>query len=102
MPTPLDPPDPTRRLLLPWSLMVGGLAGFWCCRPWLPPRTFNYGQVVVLMLTWKAASLICLPRAAWSRFTFLRLLAYCLFPGMQPGAFLKGATRAPNAPVPTV
>ena len=39
----------TRRLVLAWVLMIGGLVGFWCCRPWLAPKTFNYGQLVVLL-----------------------------------------------------
>jgi hypothetical protein len=39
------------------------------------------------------ASLICLP-PAWARFTWLRLLAYCVWYGMQPQQFLKGAKTA--------
>jgi hypothetical protein len=38
----------TRRFVLAWVVMVGGLAGFWCCRPWLGTRTFNIGQIVIL------------------------------------------------------
>jgi hypothetical protein len=105
MPTTLHPTPtttPTRRFVMAWALMVGGLAGFWCCRPWLGVRAFNLGQVVVLLLTWKAASLLCLPPEAWSRFTRLRLLAYCVWIGMQPRQFLKGQETAPGAPVPTV
>jgi alginate O-acetyltransferase complex protein AlgI len=82
--------------------MVGGLAGFWCCRPWLGTSTFIIGQIVVLMASWKVASLLCLPPEAWARFTRLRLLAYCVWPGMQPTQFLKGQRTAPGAPVPTV
>ncbi len=82
--------------------MVGGLVGFWCCRPWIGTRAFNFGQLVVLMLTWKIASLLCLAPAAWARFTPLRLLAYCCWIGMQPTQFLKGQRTAPGAPVPTV
>lgn len=90
------------RLLLAWGLMVGGLAGWWCCRPWLEPTTFNWGQVVVLMLSWKVASLLVLSPPAWRRFTPLRFLAYCCWPGMQPSHFLVGQTTTTNAPVPTV
>jgi hypothetical protein len=82
--------------------MVGGLAGFWCFRPWLTPPAFNYGQLAVLMATWKVASLLCLPPAAWARFTPLRLLAYCFWIGMQPRMFLVGAKPTPGAPVPTL
>jgi alginate O-acetyltransferase complex protein AlgI len=80
--------------------MVGGLVGFWCCRPWLGTSAFNYGQLVVLMATWKFASLVCLPAEAWARFTPLRLLAYCVFVGMQPKQFLVGARTATGAPRP--
>jgi hypothetical protein len=90
------------RFVLAWALIVGGLVGFWCCRPWLGSRAFDVGQFAVLMATWKIASLICLPREAWTRFTPLRLLAYTFWPGMQPRQFLKGQKTAPGAPVPTV
>jgi hypothetical protein len=92
----------TRRFATAWVVMIGGLAGFWCCRPWLGPRTFNIGQLVVMHVSWKAASLICLPPGAWSRFSRLRLLAYCLWYGYQPRQFLRGEKTAPGAPVPTV
>jgi hypothetical protein len=51
MPTSENPPVPTRRLVLAWALMIGGLVAFWCCEPWLDPRTFNLGQLIVLMVT---------------------------------------------------
>ena len=82
--------------------MVGGLVGFCCCRPWLGTSAFNTGQIVVLVATWKIASLLCLPPGDWARFTPLRLLAYCLFIGMQPRQFLKGQKTAVGAPLPTV
>ena len=82
--------------------MVGGLVGIWCCRPWLEPRAFNLGQLVVLLGTWKIASLLCLPPRDWRRFTPLRLLAYCFWLGMQPRQFLVGQQTAAGAPVPTV
>ena len=91
----------TRRFLLAWALMVGGLIGFWCCRPWLDTRIFNYGQLAVLIVTWKIASLICLPRAAWAGLSPLRLLAYFIWPGMQPQQFVTGRKTAVGAPVPT-
>jgi hypothetical protein len=82
--------------------MVGGLVGFWCCRPWLGARAFNYGQLAVLLATWKVASLLCLPPDAWPRLTRWRLLAYCIWPGMQPRQFLVDARTPADAPVPTV
>jgi hypothetical protein len=102
MGTPPARPVSTRRFLLAWSVMIGGLVGFWCCRPWLEARTFNYGQLAVLLVTWKIASLLCLPPGDWARFSALRLLAYCIWYGMQPRQFLRGQKTAPGAPVPTV
>src|SRR5271166_6759595 len=101
MPKPRDLSASTSRFVAAWVLMVGGLAGFWCCRHWLATRTFNIGQLVVLLLTWKIASLLCLPPAAWARLTSLRLLAYCVWIGMQPQQFLIGQKTATGAPIPT-
>ncbi|MFI5456229.1 MAG: MBOAT family protein [Isosphaerales bacterium] len=101
MPTPRRP-APSGRFVLAWALMIGSLVGFWCCRPWLGARAFNYGQLAVFLATWKIASLLCLPRAAWARLTPLRLLAYCFWYGMQPQQFQKGKVTAAHAPVPTV
>ena len=95
-------PVPTRRFVLAWAVMIGGLVGFWCCRPWLGTAAFDYGQLAVLLGTWKVASLLCLPPGAWRRLTSLRLLAYCLWPGMQPRQFLAGARPPAGSPVPTV
>jgi Membrane bound O-acyl transferase family len=93
---------PLHRFLLAWAVMIGGLVGFWCCRPWLGTSAFNYGQLAVLLLTWKIASLLCLPHQAWARFTPLRFLAYCVWIGMQPRQFLVGQRTAANAPIPTI
>jgi alginate O-acetyltransferase complex protein AlgI len=93
---------PSGRFVLAWALLIGSLVGFWCCRPWLGTRTFNYGQLAVFLVTWKIASLICLAPGAWARLTPLRLLAYCFWYGMQPQQFLKGQVTAANAPLPTV
>jgi hypothetical protein len=98
----MERPVSMRRFVMAWALMVGGLIGFWCTRPWLGTSAFNYGQFVVLLVTWKIASLLCLPDQAWSRFTPLRFLAYCFFLGMQPRQFLAGQQTAPGAPIPTV
>src|SRR5262245_51551093 len=92
----------TLRLALAWTVLVGGIGVFWCFRPRLPTMTFYIGQGVVLMLSWKIASLICLPPSEWRRFSTPRFIAYCFFPGMQPRQFLRGQRLAPGAPVPTV
>jgi Membrane bound O-acyl transferase family len=93
---------PLHRYVLAWALMVGGLIGFWSCRPWLGTRVFNYGQLVVLMVTWKIASLLCMTPRDWARMTRLRLLAYCIWIGMQPRQFLKGQKSPADAPIPTI
>jgi hypothetical protein len=69
---------PAHRFLLAWALMVGGLVGFWCARPWLGTTAFHYGQWAVILGTWKIASMLCLPTRAWACFTPLRFLAYCV------------------------
>jgi hypothetical protein len=101
-PAPAASVTPTSRFVLAWVIMLGSLVGFWCCRPWLSVKTFNYGQIVVLMLTWKVASLLCLPPSDWARFPVHRLLAYLIWIGMQPRLFLAGRAPTPNAPAPTV
>jgi hypothetical protein len=93
---------PGNRVLLAWALMIGGLIGFWCLRPWLGIKAFSFGQLGLFLLIWKVASLLCLPPGAWARFTPLRFLAYWFWYGMQPRQFLKGEVTAAGAPVPTV
>jgi hypothetical protein len=102
MSTPHESPVSTSRFALAWVVMVGGLVGFWCCRPWMGAKAFLYGQLAVLLVTWKVASLLCLPPEAWGRLPLLRLLAYCIWPGMQPRQFLAGQKPDPDAPAPTV
>jgi Membrane bound O-acyl transferase family len=94
-------PTPTHRYMIAWALMVGGLLCFWCCRPWMGSMAFNVGLLIDFMATWKIASLLCLPPGAWARFTPLRLLAYCVWYGMQPQQFLKGQKTGVGAPLPT-
>jgi hypothetical protein len=93
---------PTHRVVIAWILMIGSLVGFWCCGPWLGDRVFRFGQFAVFLVAWKVAALICLPPAEWARLTRLRLLAYWIWPGMQPQQFLVGRKTVAGAPVPTV
>src|SRR5262249_13914427 len=90
---------PAGRVVLAWTLMIGSLVGFWCYRPLLGTRAFFLGQLAVFLVTWKIASLLCLPAGAWVRFTPLRFLAYCFWYGMQPRQFLKGQLTAADAPL---
>lgn len=96
------PPVSTTRLLLAWCVMIGPLALFWACRPLLSESVFDYGQVPLLLGTWKVASLLCLAPEAWARFSWPRFLAYLVWPGMQPRQFLAGQVSDPRAPRPTV
>jgi hypothetical protein len=102
MGTHRDGPAPMWRYVLAWTVMIGSLAAVWSCQPWLEATTFNYAQIVVLLVSWKIASLLCLSPGAWARFTPLRFVAYCVWYGMQPLQFLRGQKTAPGAPVPTV
>src|SRR5262245_38623851 len=65
-------------------------------------KTFGYVAVVALMGTWKVATLLCLPSGDWARFPWYRLLAYCVWVGMQPRLFLVGHEPDPQAPRPTL
>jgi alginate O-acetyltransferase complex protein AlgI len=102
MGTPREGSAPLWRYVLAWTVMVGGLAGVWGGRPWLDATTFIWAQFVVLLVTWKFASLLCLPPGTWPRFTPLRFLAYCIWYGMQPQQFLRGFTPTLGTPVPTI
>ena len=42
-------PAALHRYVLAWAVMIGGLVGFWCCRPWLGTSAFNYGQLAVVL-----------------------------------------------------
>jgi len=94
---------PTRRYVLAWALMIGSLLGFWCCRPWLGTRAFQ------LRATRRPARDVedrfaALPgaRGLGAGSPPLRMLAYCVWPGMQPHQFLAGQVTAADAPVPSV
>jgi hypothetical protein len=99
---PLPATVPTRRYVVAWVVMTVSLLGYWCCRPLLWPTVFRWGQIVVLMASWKVATLLILSPAGWARLTRLRLLAYCIWPGMQPQLFFRGREPAAGMPIPTV
>ena len=94
-------PVPLWRFALAWAVMVGGLVGFWCIRPWLGTNAFNFGQFAVLVATLKIASLLCLPTKAWARFTPLRFLAYCVWSECSLGSFswASGPPPMPRFPL---
>jgi alginate O-acetyltransferase complex protein AlgI len=93
---------PTSRLLLAWAVLLGGLFGFWFCRPWMRPIEWVNLTLGVLWATSKFATLVCMPpdqrrRLGWCRFT-----AYLFWPGMQPSHFLPERTPAGSRPAPSV
>ena len=92
----------TTRCVLAWVVLCVPLVGVWCCQPWLDPRTFDIGQLVVMLLSWKIASLICLLPGEWKRLPVHRFLGYWVWIGMQPRWFLVGEKADPRAPAPTV
>src|SRR6266852_3564334 len=83
-----------RRLLLAWSILLIGLAGFWFFRPWFNPPTWLNFQILILFGTSKIAMLIALDSASRRQLTPGRLLAFLLWPGMAPALFV------PNRPMP--
>ncbi|MFO0958724.1 MAG: membrane bound O-acyl transferase family-domain-containing protein [Isosphaeraceae bacterium] len=86
---------------LAWALMIAGPVASWCAWPWLGSQAFTIVILVALLASWKAAALICLPRESWGDFPPLHLLAFLVWPGMQPRQFLRGAVTAEGTPVPT-
>jgi alginate O-acetyltransferase complex protein AlgI len=92
----------TSRLVIAWTVLLGGMVGYWCLRPWCAAFPWVDGSWVVLWVTSKIATLVCMPpdnrrRLGWGRFT-----AYLFWPGMQPGHFLPERTPADSRPAPTV
>ena len=89
------------RFILIWLLLILPLPLFWAAGPFVPRTFFLWGQVVVLMASWKVAALLTLTSADRGRMTWWRYLAFAVWPGMQPRRFLRGATPPPGAPQPT-
>ena len=58
-------------------------------------------HLAILLASWKLASLLVLDRESWRGLTWWRLLAYGVWPGMQPRQFVAGAISPPGAPLPT-
>jgi hypothetical protein len=102
MPEARERPASIPRFVLAWTILLGSLVGFWSCRPWLDEQAFQYGQLAVLMVTWKVATLLCLSPGEWARFPWHRLVTYLVWIGMQPRLFLVGYQPNPGAPQPTL
>jgi alginate O-acetyltransferase complex protein AlgI len=93
---------PLSRLALAWAVLLGGLVGFWCVRPYCPALVWVIGQGVVLYVSSKIATLICLPPDERRRLSWDGLAAYLVWPGMQPRHFLPERKPDDAEVVPTV
>jgi hypothetical protein len=89
-------------LLVAWVVLLGGLFGFWCLRPWFTGPAWGNGSYAVLFITSKFATLVCMPPEDRRRLPLGRLLAYLFWPGMQPRQFLPERSPAGTQPAPTV
>jgi hypothetical protein len=98
-------PKPARRsdarFLLVWAILVGGLVLGGATR-----NVLSRGQWFALMMVlyfgpFKLAALIGLTAEERRRWTWRRLLAFFIWIGMQPRAFLPGYTPPGNEPRPT-
>ena len=88
-------PNPSAgRLLLAWAIILTGLIGFWCVRPWFDPLPWLNFQILIVFSTSKLAMLIVLDAALRRQLTAGRLLAFLLWPGMEPRLFV------PHRPMP--
>jgi alginate O-acetyltransferase complex protein AlgI len=94
---------PAARLAVAWTIMLGGLVGYWCVRPlFASVLAWTEGTAAVLFASSKFATLLCLPPAERSRLGWGRLVAYLFWPGMQPRHFLPERRPADARPAPTV
>jgi hypothetical protein len=61
------------RLLVAWSVLLGGLVGFWLLRPCFDAKPWNDLSVLVLFVTSKFATLFCLSAPEWRSLLWGRL-----------------------------
>jgi hypothetical protein len=93
---------PPSRLLIAWTVMLGGLVGFWCLRPYFTAVAWGNGTAGVLWATSKFATLGCMSIYDRRRLSWARFLAYLFWPGMQPRHFLPERKPADSQPAPSV
>jgi alginate O-acetyltransferase complex protein AlgI len=108
-PQKLLPPEaprrtiPVARLAVAWTIMLGGMVGYWCLRPlFVSVLAWTEGTGAVLFVSSKLATLVCMPPAERRRLSWGRFLAYLFWPGMQPRHFLPERSPADVRPAPTV
>jgi hypothetical protein len=91
---------PEGRFLIVWAILLGILVAGWAGRDLSRP-----GWIALVVLLYlgpvKVATLIGLTAEERRRLTPGRLIAYFLWLGVQPRAFLPGYSPLPAAPVPT-
>jgi alginate O-acetyltransferase complex protein AlgI len=107
IPTPRTPTHqhtvPTSRLVIAWAVMLGSLFGYWAVRPLFSGvMAWTEGTAVVLLVSSKVASLVCMPGDDRRRLSWGRFVAYLFWLGMQPGHFLPERKPADARPAPTV
>jgi alginate O-acetyltransferase complex protein AlgI len=84
-----------------WAILLTGVFGFWFVRPWFSPLHWLNWQILVLFISSKVTMLIALEPEARRQLTFGRLLAFLLWPGMEPRLFVPGRPMPPPALTPT-
>ena len=96
---PIRPSD--GRFLMVWTILVGGLVAGWALRDALSSGAWFGAMMAVYFGPFKIATLIALTRVERREWTWPRLLAYFLWPGMQPRQFLPSYSPPRSPPLPT-
>ncbi len=91
-PRPRIPP----RLIAGWCLVGGGVVGCALLRDRVEMMAWANLAALTFFATSKAATLLRLEAGERRRLSWVRLLAYVLWPGMRPEPFLGGAPAAPQ------
>lgn len=90
------------RLALAWAALVAGLAvAFALLRSALPGTPLLLALALVWLAMGKTASLLVMPDADRRRLGWRRMLAYLIWPGMQPAQFLPERVPAASDIAPT-
>src|SRR5436190_9631914 len=99
---PLSARPAAWQLVLAWVVLLASVAGCWLARPGLTAHGWNQLQTLVLFAGGKAATLIALTRAQWRDLGPWRLIAYLVWPALQPRLFGRSHRPQPDDIVPTV
>src|SRR5260370_40571948 len=106
-PSPAVPPVSTKparrsdgRFLVVWAILLGVLAAAWTASDYLSRGEWLALIVLLYFGPIKIAALIGLTSQERREWTFGRLIAYFLWPGAQPRAFLPSHAPPLTSPVP--